>query len=67
MKHDEYFARYLAYFDELISEYFESGRFAATLRQTEKQIAPYVQKDPTAFCSLQRERLTFPAPVRRTF
>ena len=29
MKHDEYFARYHAYFDKLLSEYFESGRFEA--------------------------------------
>ena len=57
MKHDGYFARYHAYFDELLSEYFESGRFAATLRQTEKQIAPYVQKDPTAFCSYADHQL----------
>ena len=57
MKHDEYFTRYHDYFDELLSEYFESGRFAATLRQTEKLIAPYVQKDPTAFCSYEDHRL----------
>ena len=57
MKHDEYFARYHAYFDKLLSEYFESGRFAVTLRQTAKQIAPYVQKDPTAFCSYEDHQL----------
>ena len=57
MKHDEYFARYHAYFDKLLSEYFESGRFAVTLRQMAKQIAPYVQKDPTAFCSYEDHQL----------
>ena len=57
MKHDEYFARYHAYFDKLLSGYFESGRFEATLRQTEKLIAPYVQKDPTAFCSYADHQL----------
>ena len=36
---------------------FESGRFTATLRQTEKLIAPYVQKDPTAFCSYADHQL----------
>ena len=51
MKHDEYFSRYHYYFDELLSEYFESGRFEAVLRQTERLIASYVQKDSTAFCS----------------
>lgn len=57
MKHDEYFARYHAYFHKLLSEYFESGQFAVILRQTEKLIAPYVQKDPTAFCSYEDQRL----------
>ena len=57
MKHNEYFAQYHAYFDQLLSEYFESGRFEATLRQTEKLIAPYVQKDPTGFCSFGDHRL----------
>ena len=27
------------------------------LRQTEKLIAPYVQKDPTAFCSYEDHQL----------
>ena len=41
MKHDAYFAKYHAYFDELLSGYFESGRFEITLRQTEKMIDVY--------------------------
>lgn len=53
MKHDDYFARYHAYFDQLLSEYFESGRYEAVIRQTQAMIAPYVQTDPTAFCSYQ--------------
>ena len=57
MKHDEYFSRYRDYFDELLSEYFESGRFEAVLRQTERLIASYVQKDSTAFCSFADHQL----------
>ena len=57
MKHDAYFAKYHAYFDRLLSEYFESGRFEAVLRQTERLIAPYVQNDPTAFCSFEDHQL----------
>ncbi len=53
MKQDDYFAQYHRYFDELISEYFESGRFELQLRQTAGMIAPYVQKDPTAFCTYE--------------
>ena len=57
MKHDEYFARYHAFFDEFLSEYFENGRFERTLRQAESLIASYVEKDPTAFCSFDDHRL----------
>ena len=57
MQHDEYFARYHEYFDEFLSEYVESGRLETTLRQTEKLILPYIQKDPTAFCSLEDHQL----------
>ena len=53
MKNDGYFAQYHAYFDQLLSEYFESGRYEAVLRQTQAMIAPYVQADPTAFCSYE--------------
>lgn len=57
MKNNGYFAKYHAYFDELLSGYFESGRFEITLRQTEKMISPYVQKDATAFCSFEDHQL----------
>ena len=57
MKNDAYFALYHEYFDTLISDYFENGRFEATLLQTEKMIAPYIQNDPTAFFSYEDHRL----------
>ncbi len=57
MKQEEYFGRYHEYFEKFLSEYFETGRFEATLRQTEKLIAPYVQKDPTSFCSFEDHKL----------
>lgn len=50
MKKDEYFAKYHAYFDEFIREYFESGYFVKKTAETVKMISPYVKKDPTAFC-----------------
>ena len=53
MKQDECFAAYHRYFDEFLSGYFESGRFAAETAATARMIAPYVQRDPTAFCSYQ--------------
>ena len=33
------------------TEYFESGRYEAVIRETQSLIAPYVEADPTAFCS----------------
>ncbi len=57
MKNGEYFRRYHAYFDALIAGYFESGLFAEKVAQTEAMIAPYVEKDPTAFCSYEDHKL----------
>ena len=53
MKNDRYFARYHEYFDQFIGEYFESGLFERRVAETTKMIAPYVEKDPTAFCSYE--------------
>ncbi len=53
MKHDEYYARYHQLFDHLIATYFESGYFETFVAETRDLIAPYVQKDPTAFCSYE--------------
>ena len=61
MQHDKYFALYRAYFDQFISEYFESGLFEKTLQEKAALIAPYVQKDPTSFCSYDDHRLAVDA------
>lgn len=53
MKHDDYFAWYHELFREFLTDYFESGRFSATLREARRMIAPYVRRDPTAFCSYE--------------
>lgn len=53
MKNDEYFAKYHEYFDQFIEGYFESGLFEKKAAETTKMIAPYVKKDPTAFCSYE--------------
>lgn len=57
LKNREYLALYHNYFDLLLSEYFENGQFEAALRQTEAMISPYVQQDPTSFCSYEDHRL----------
>ena len=53
MKNDEYFARYHAYFDQFLAEYLESGRCEAVVREAQALIAPYVEADPSAFCSYE--------------
>lgn len=50
---EEYTEMYHTYFDEFIKEYFESGTFAEMLSQTSQMIAPYVEKDPTKFCTYE--------------
>ena len=57
MQVDEYFARYREYFSELLTEYFASGLFQVRLQQMAERIAPYVEQDPTAFCSYQDHQL----------
>ena len=53
MKHNEYFSRYQEYFSRLISGYFESGYFQRFIEETVEMIRPWVEKDPTAFCSYE--------------
>lgn len=53
MKNRGYFRQYHVYFDQLIGEYFESGYFEGLVQETSAMIAPYVAKDPTAFCSYE--------------
>lgn len=44
---------YHQYFDEFIAEYFESGYFAQMMAETVALIAPYVEQDPTKFCTYE--------------
>ncbi len=53
MKNNTYYAQYHEYFDQLIREYFESGYFERFVENTREMIDPYVDKDPTAFCSYE--------------
>ena len=50
---EEYRDAYHRVFDEFLSGYFESGRFARELQRLVALISPYVQKDPTAFCTFE--------------
>ena len=50
---EEYLNLYHAYFDEYISTYFESGFFENRMDEVTEMIAPYVEKDPTKFCTYE--------------
>ena len=50
---EEYTELYHQYFDEFIAEYFESGYFVQMMAETEALIAPYVERDPTKFCTYE--------------
>ncbi len=53
MKNRQYYDRYHRLFSQLIADYFESGYFETFVADTKAMIAPYVEKDPTAFCSYE--------------
>ncbi len=48
---ETYTEQYHTYFSEFIASYFESGYFETMLEETVAMIAPYVEKDPTKFCT----------------
>ncbi len=49
----QYTELYHQYFAEFLSEWFENGEFERFIDQTEEMIAPYVQSDPTKFCTYE--------------
>lgn len=50
---EEYTELYHQYFNEFIEQYFDSGRFASLIDSTKEMIAPYVENDPTKFCTYE--------------
>lgn len=48
---EEYTALYHEYYAQFMEEYFDSGYFASLIEETAALISPYVEKDPTAFCT----------------
>lgn len=50
---EEYTEMYHTYFQELIDTYFDNGYFTGMLDTVSRMITPYVEKDPTKFCSYE--------------
>ena len=50
---EEYTELYHQYFTEFINTYFESGYFSGFIDSVREMISPYVEKDPTKFCTYE--------------
>lgn len=50
---EEYLELYHTIFSEYISEFFATGEFETLFDDTANMIAPYVEKDPTKFCTYE--------------
>lgn len=50
---EEYTQLYHQYFSQFLAEWFDSGSFSQTLQQVVNLITPYVEKDPTKFCTTE--------------
>ena len=48
---ETYTQQYHALYDQFITTYFESGAFETEFDQVSAMIAPYVERDPTKFCT----------------
>nr|WP_122012404.1 CotH kinase family protein [Maliibacterium massiliense] len=56
----DYAARYHAYLQEIVTDYFNSGRFEAAIDAADALIAPYVQQDATAFVTYEQYKASLP-------
>ena len=52
-ENEEYTELYHQYFSEFIAQYFENGYFTDMLDTVTGMIAPYVESDPTKFCTYE--------------
>ena len=52
-ENEMYTELYHQYFDEFLSEYFESGYFENMMESVKSMIAPFVERDPTKFCTYE--------------
>lgn len=50
---EEYVERYHRYLAEFLEQYFTGGEFENMVDTVSEMIAPYVEKDPTKFCSYE--------------
>lgn len=52
-ENEEYTELYHQYFAQFISQYFDSGYFAEVTDSVKAMISPYIESDPTKFCTYE--------------
>lgn len=57
MLQKEYYQQYHQTFDRFLATYIENGTLEKLVEETEALISPYVERDPTAFCSYEDHKL----------
>ena len=58
---ETYTERYHQYFADFLAQYFESGYFTQMMEETYDLVAPYVERDPTKFCTYEEFETGFAA------
>lgn len=53
LSNETYLEKYHTLFSQFISEYFDSGEFEQEMDRIIALISPYVEKDPSAFCTYE--------------
>ena len=57
MQDDENFDQYHTYFNYLLNNFFKNGQYELFFEKYTSLIDPYVENDPTAFCSFEDYKL----------
>ncbi len=50
---ESYTEMYHSYYNEFVSEFITSGKLFSLIDETAEMITPYVEKDPTSFCTYE--------------
>ena len=60
LANQEYLERYHQYLQQIVTEYFDSGKFESTVDSLDSMIGSYVQNDATAFCTVNEYKASLP-------
>lgn len=60
---DEYKELYHSYLQKIADEYFNSGYYSDLVNKIDTLISPYVEKDPTAFCTYEEYKASIPEMI----